>query len=102
MAVGRLVQDLQEFQFLGRLQGLVAQLDDVHAAGKGRVHEVRKVAAVLPGIGAKVEAGGGVDGILAHASSLVPLNWANTAGARRRHATSVRHRQAERASEPTA
>ena len=54
MAVRCLVQDLQQFQFLGRLQGLVAQLDDVDAAGKGRVHEVRKVAAALPGIGAKV------------------------------------------------
>ena len=76
------VQDLQQFQFLGRLEGLVAQLDDVHAAGEGGVHEVREVAAVLAGIGAEVQAGGGVDGILAHGTSLVPLNWADTAGAR--------------------
>ena len=64
--VGRLAQDVQEFEFLGGLDALVPQLDDVHPAGKGGVDEVSKVAAVLAGIGAEVQAGGGVDVMRGH------------------------------------
>jgi len=51
------LQHRQKVQFLGGLDVLVPQLDDVHAAGKGRVHELRKVAAVPPRIGAEIQAG---------------------------------------------
>ncbi len=74
------------------LERLVAQLDDVHPAGERGVHEVREVAAVPAGVGAQVEAGSGVEGVLAHETSLVPLNWAHTAGARSGHVDAARLR----------
>jgi hypothetical protein len=36
------MEDFQQLEFLGCLDALVPQLDDVHAAGKRRVHEVQK------------------------------------------------------------
>ena len=92
VALRRGVQDLQQFQLLGGLERLVAQLDDVHAAGEGGVHEVLEVAAVPAGVGAEIEAGGGVERVLAHGTSLVPLNWAHTAGARSSHVAAARLR----------
>jgi len=50
--------DLQGGQFLPGLQGfggLVAQLDDVHAAGQRGVHELGQVAAVPAGVRAQVQ-----------------------------------------------
>ena len=97
---GGFLQHGQELQLLGRLDALVAELDDVHPAGKRRVHELGKVAAVPAGIGAQVQpccvergrcresvarwtraAAAGVECTFM-AASLVPLNWAGTAGAR--------------------
>ena len=60
----------QQFEFLGCLDALVPQLDDVHAAGERRVHEVREVAAVLAGVGAEVQAGGGVGRVRGHGNHL--------------------------------
>ena len=59
----RLLQDPEQFEFLGRLDGLVPQLDDVDAAGEGGIHEVPEIAAVLAGVGAQVQAAAGAPGV---------------------------------------
>lgn len=65
---GRVGQDLAGGQLVARLQRaepllpgrpLVAQLDDVHAAGQGGVGELGQIAALPAGVGAQVEPRGG-------------------------------------------
>ena len=68
MAAGRVGKDLQCGDFLTGFQraeallagrALVAELDDVHAAGQRGVGELGEVAALPAGVGAQVEPGGG-------------------------------------------
>ncbi|EUA28854.1 thiamine-phosphate pyrophosphorylase domain protein [Mycobacterium intracellulare] len=68
---GGVGQDLAGGQFLARLQRpepllagrpLVAQLDDVHAAGQGGVGELGQVAALAARVGAQIQPRGGQDG----------------------------------------
>ena len=67
MAAGRVGQHLERGQLGAGLQraealladrALVAQLDDVDATGQRGVDELGEVAALAPGIGAQVQAGG--------------------------------------------
>src|SRR3954462_2574582 len=50
-------EDLEVFQFLGRLHALVAQLHDVDAPGQDRVQELAKVTLALAGVRAEIDAG---------------------------------------------
>ncbi|MCY1312142.1 hypothetical protein D9M70_625370 [compost metagenome] len=58
MPSGGLTEYFEEVQLFSRLNGLVPELDDVHATGEGGVDEVGEVAALLAGIRAEVQAGG--------------------------------------------
>lgn len=57
--LGSRAQDAEQLELLGRLDGLVAQLDDVDPTGVGRVDEGGEVAAVAAGVGADVQLGAG-------------------------------------------
>ncbi len=56
---GQLVARLQRAEPLLPGRPLVAQLDDVHAAGQGGVGELGQIAALPAGVGAQVEPRGG-------------------------------------------
>ena len=75
--MGHGVQHLQQFQFLGRFDRLVAELDDVHTALERGVDKLLEVALLLPGVSAQVETGSGVQNVLGHGnqSSSPKLGW---------------------------
>ena len=54
--------DLEKAQLVARLEALLPQLDDVHAAGKHRVEEVGQITLALAGVGAQIEPGLGERG----------------------------------------
>jgi predicted aconitase with swiveling domain len=66
--LGGVTEDLEEFQLLGGLDGLVPQLDDVHAPGEGRIQEFGEIAALRSGVGAQVEPG------------VIVVHWTNNKG----------------------
>ena len=58
VTVGDRAQNLEIVKFLGRVDILIAQLDDVDPAGEGGIHEVGEIAAIFSGIGAEIQPGG--------------------------------------------
>jgi hypothetical protein len=55
VAPARAGEHLQGSKLQARLQRLVPQLDDVHAAGQRRVGEIGEIPAICPGIRAQVQ-----------------------------------------------
>ncbi len=89
-------QDGQHLQFLGSFQGLVAELDDVHAAFESGVHEVLKIALLLTGIGAQVKAGGGKSVRLSHGNQSSSSKLGSYCGSRDIRHMTVRLRGLQR------
>ena len=58
VAFGRIAEHGEQLELGGRLEPLVAQLDDVDAAREGGVDELGEVALPVAGVGAEVQAGG--------------------------------------------
>ena len=57
MALRDRSKNLEKFQLLSGFDGLVSQLDDVHAARERRVEKLREITAFFSGIGAEVKPG---------------------------------------------